>query len=120
MPWSVKNLVFHDKPVPLSNQRSLGYECFARSATTAVQMSAQPGMCRDELAGGARRMRGKPGMIRKPLELPPDMRAEVILGEKEHEQLGGDFEVAHILFVAVRRPHTEPEGFRHARNVAAE
>jgi len=52
MPWSVKNLVFHDKPVPLSNQRSLGYECFARSATTAVQMSAQPGMCRDELAGG--------------------------------------------------------------------
>ncbi len=59
-------------------------------------------------------------MIRKPLELPPVMRADVILGEKEHEDLGGDFDVAHILFVAVRRPHTEPEGFRHARNVAAE
>jgi hypothetical protein len=25
MPWSIKNLMFHDKPVPLSNQRSLGY-----------------------------------------------------------------------------------------------
>ena len=59
-------------------------------------------------------------MIRKPLELPPDMRAEVILGEKEHEQLGGDFDVEHVLFVVVRRPHTEREGFRHARNVAAE
>ena len=33
---------------------------------------------------------------------------------------GGDFDVAHVLFVAVRRPHTEREGFRHARNVAAE
>jgi hypothetical protein len=87
MPWTIPNLLLHDKPVPLSNQRSLGYECFARSATTAVQMSAQPGMSRDE---------------------------------KEHEQLGGDFDVAHILFVAVRRPHTEREGFRHARNVAAE
>ncbi len=32
----------------------------------------------------------------------------------------GDFDVAHVLFVAVRRPHTEREGFRHARNVAAE
>jgi hypothetical protein len=32
----------------------------------------------------------------------------------------GDFDVAHLLFVAVRRPHTEREGFRHARNVAAE
>src|SRR5882724_5401218 len=32
----------------------------------------------------------------------------------------GDFDVAHVLFVAVRRPHTEQEGFRHARNVAAE
>jgi hypothetical protein len=52
--------------------------------------------------------------------LPPDMRAEVILGEKEHEQLGGDFDVEHVLFVVVRRPHTEREGFRHARNVAAE
>src|SRR6266481_5237782 len=31
----------------------------------------------------------------------------------------GDFDVAHVLFVAVRRPHTEREGFRHARNVAA-
>ena len=48
------------------------------------------------------------------------MRAEVILGEKEHEQLGGDFDVEHVLFVAVGRPHTEREGFRHARNVAAE
>jgi hypothetical protein len=48
------------------------------------------------------------------------MRAEVILGEKEHEQLGGDFDVEHVLFVVVRRPHTEREGFRHARNVAAE
>ena len=48
------------------------------------------------------------------------MRAEVILGEKEREQLGGDFDVEHVLFVVVRRPHTEPEGFRHARNVAAE
>jgi hypothetical protein len=57
---------------------------------------------------------------RAPLELPPDMRAEVILGEKEREQLGGDFEVAHVLFVAVRRRHTEREGLRHARNVAAE
>jgi hypothetical protein len=37
-------------------------------------------------------------MIWKPLELPPDIRAEVILGEKDHEQLGGDFEVAHVLF----------------------
>jgi hypothetical protein len=26
VPWSIKNLVFHDKPVLLSNQRSLGYE----------------------------------------------------------------------------------------------
>ena len=26
MPWSIKNLMFHDKPVPLSNQRSLGYK----------------------------------------------------------------------------------------------
>ena len=25
MPWSIKNLMFHDKPVPLSNQRGLGY-----------------------------------------------------------------------------------------------
>jgi hypothetical protein len=25
VPWSVKNLTFHDKTVPLSNQRSLGY-----------------------------------------------------------------------------------------------
>src|SRR6267378_687367 len=32
----------------------------------------------------------------------------------------GDFDVAHVLFVAVRRPHTEREGFRHERNVAAE
>jgi len=46
-------------------------------------------------------------MTRKPLKLPSDMHAEVILGEKEHGQLGGDFEVAHVLFVAVRRPHTE-------------
>ena len=48
------------------------------------------------------------------------MRAEVILGEKEREQLGGDFDAEHVLFVAVGRPHTEREGFRHARNVAAE
>jgi hypothetical protein len=26
MLWSIKNLMFHDKPVPMSNQRSLGYE----------------------------------------------------------------------------------------------
>ena len=26
MPWSIKNLMFHDKPVPLLNQRSLGYK----------------------------------------------------------------------------------------------
>ena len=26
MPWSIKNLMFHDKPVPLSNQRGLGYK----------------------------------------------------------------------------------------------
>ena len=26
MPWSIKNLMFHDKPVPLSNQRSFGYK----------------------------------------------------------------------------------------------
>jgi hypothetical protein len=26
MPWSIKNLMLHDKPVPLSNQRSLGYK----------------------------------------------------------------------------------------------
>jgi hypothetical protein len=26
MPWSIKNLMFHDKPVPLSNQRNLGYK----------------------------------------------------------------------------------------------
>jgi hypothetical protein len=57
---------------------------------------------------------------RSPLELPPDMRAEVMLGEKEREQLGGDFDAEHVLFVAVGRPHTEREGFRHARNVAAE
>ena len=25
-PWSIKNLVFYDKPVPPTNQRSLGYE----------------------------------------------------------------------------------------------
>jgi hypothetical protein len=32
--------------------------------------------------------RAEVGMIRKPLEPPPDIRAEVILGEKEHAQLG--------------------------------
>jgi hypothetical protein len=26
MPWSIKTLLFHDKLVPLSNQRSLGYQ----------------------------------------------------------------------------------------------
>ena len=35
----------------------------------------------DELAGGASNA-GKAGMIREPLKSPPDMRAEVILGER--------------------------------------
>ena len=40
MPWSIKNLMFHDKPVPLSNQRSLGFKkvwvyCSNRIAATA-------------------------------------------------------------------------------------
>jgi len=37
------------------------------------------------------------------------------LGRKRNaNNWGGDFEVAHVLFVAVRRRHTEREGFRHA------
>jgi hypothetical protein len=40
--------------------------------------------------------------------------------EGEMNDSARNFEVAHVLFVAVRRCHTEPEGFRHARNVAAE
>jgi hypothetical protein len=70
-------------------------------------------------------LRSSPGMTERAGNRSPAQstdqargRAEVILGEKEREQLGG--EVAHVLFVAVRRRHTEREGLRHARNVAAE
>jgi len=36
MPWSIKNLMFHDKPVPLLNQRSLGYKKVWVYASNAV------------------------------------------------------------------------------------
>jgi hypothetical protein len=40
LPWSIKNLMFHDKPVPLSNQRMHGYRkvwvyCSNQMAETA-------------------------------------------------------------------------------------
>src|SRR5580693_4171360 len=73
-----------------------------------------------------RRIHGLPTPTQKPCrcglfrDQPTNSAPCGLHREEKHEQLGGDFDIAQVLFVAVRRRHTEREGLRHARNVAAE